>query len=349
MNIQTQIKERDIVFDALKFFAIFLVLWGHAIQHLSTREYFDEPVYRIIYSFHMPLFMTIVGYFSSSIVKLNPYPFLLKKSRQLLLPACTFGLFFLFLGIYRWGGVTPGVRMWMYSFWFLKCAFSCCILYYFGRKIIQNPVILILATLIISQFCFIYQINRMYPCFVFGLILHDNINYIRRHASTFSIISGIVFLLMLIPWNADFWTVESEKIRIGIQINTAYYYYNTYRIVIGLVGTLFFISFFTVLFSKAGASPTLRKVCQYGQETLGIYLIQTFLLELILPRFLSLDTQGFIMYNFLLTPLISLVILIGCLIIIRIIKKSGILSFLLLGKSLKNKPKVILPVNTENQ
>ena len=28
-------KERDLVFDALKIFAIFLVLWGHCIAHLT--------------------------------------------------------------------------------------------------------------------------------------------------------------------------------------------------------------------------------------------------------------------------------------------------------------------------
>lgn len=98
------ITHRDPAFDALKFFAIFLVLWGHAIQHLVSTEYYDEPIYRIIYSFHMPLFMTIVGYFSTNSNGNSIRSTLMKKFRQLLLPACIFGIMPSFVGYYKWGG-----------------------------------------------------------------------------------------------------------------------------------------------------------------------------------------------------------------------------------------------------
>lgn len=51
-------------FDYLKMLAMFMVLWGYAIQHLQTGEVRDEPMHKLIYSFHLPLFMTIAGFFS---------------------------------------------------------------------------------------------------------------------------------------------------------------------------------------------------------------------------------------------------------------------------------------------
>ena len=56
--------------DILKGFAIVLVIVGHCIQETNGMAYssatlfFQNKVYQFIYSFHMPLFMLICGYFS---------------------------------------------------------------------------------------------------------------------------------------------------------------------------------------------------------------------------------------------------------------------------------------------
>ena len=49
----------------LKGFAIIMVIAGHAVQYLISGHYYDKEVYRLIYSFHMPLFMAITGFFAS--------------------------------------------------------------------------------------------------------------------------------------------------------------------------------------------------------------------------------------------------------------------------------------------
>lgn len=51
--------------DMLKGFAIIMVIAGHAVQYLISGHYYDKEVYRLIYSFHMPLFMAITGFFAS--------------------------------------------------------------------------------------------------------------------------------------------------------------------------------------------------------------------------------------------------------------------------------------------
>ncbi len=59
---------RSAFLDVLKAVAITLVLVGHAMQFGSGMhcyiysDFFDNVVFKVIYSFHMPLFMLISGY-----------------------------------------------------------------------------------------------------------------------------------------------------------------------------------------------------------------------------------------------------------------------------------------------
>lgn len=163
-------KTRDNVFDILKCTAIFLVVWGHALQCLRSGYYADQPVYRVIYSFHMPLFMAIVGYFSYSLRKLDFKEVVMKKGRQLILPAVTFGSLF-FLNRALKSEYTGGLYSMIYCLWFLKSAFFCCLIYCLGAKLIKPMFPYIAITLIISQLISTYQINLMYPCFIAGIIL----------------------------------------------------------------------------------------------------------------------------------------------------------------------------------
>lgn len=61
--------KRDIFYDIVKGIAIVLVVFGHCIQYGSGEHYenarlfMDEWLYKLIYSFHMPLFALISGYF----------------------------------------------------------------------------------------------------------------------------------------------------------------------------------------------------------------------------------------------------------------------------------------------
>lgn len=58
---------RDKRLDILKGIAIILVVIGHNIQFMKGNTYaqgdfFSNPVFSIIYTFHMPAFMLVSGY-----------------------------------------------------------------------------------------------------------------------------------------------------------------------------------------------------------------------------------------------------------------------------------------------
>ena len=86
--MQKVAKKRIYSFDALRAFAISLVCWGHCIQVFHhDNSYWSNPVWELIYSFHMPLFFFVSGYFlKNSVKKLSFFAFLKKKIIVLLIP-----------------------------------------------------------------------------------------------------------------------------------------------------------------------------------------------------------------------------------------------------------------------
>lgn len=67
-------KRREVSFDLLKCFAIFLVIWQHCISELGYgMNMLTTPIGRAIIMINMPLFMFIVGYFSKSLFSVPLY------------------------------------------------------------------------------------------------------------------------------------------------------------------------------------------------------------------------------------------------------------------------------------
>ena len=56
-------KERLLGADSLKGILILLTVLGHAIQGVYTENVESNSLWNVIYSFHMPAFFAISGYF----------------------------------------------------------------------------------------------------------------------------------------------------------------------------------------------------------------------------------------------------------------------------------------------
>ena len=83
---------RSIYLDIVKGFAIILVVYGHCLPYYSDEYmrgdfFYSDELYKIIYSFHMPLFMLVSGYlFYGSIVRHSWTNNLKFRFSKLLLP-----------------------------------------------------------------------------------------------------------------------------------------------------------------------------------------------------------------------------------------------------------------------
>jgi len=121
-------KRIDII-DALKGFAILLVVLGHAIQYKYTATAFDENVvFRVIYSFHMPMFMFLSGLVAYYSFEMPVYPYLKKKFMALAVPFLAwFALAYFATGTYHTIALKSYIwRMLLspdYGLWFLWVLF----------------------------------------------------------------------------------------------------------------------------------------------------------------------------------------------------------------------------------
>lgn len=156
-------KDRIAYLDFVKFVAILLVCVGHC--YVMTPN-LDSIVRPIIYSFHMPLFMLVCGYFSSRSLDIPMKTLIMKKGKQLLIPVvcCTIITIILFGGVFREEIIG--------CVWFLKTLFVC---YFIARlaKYIKIPIEIMFplswVILLIIPFGGTLMINFLYFFFVLAI------------------------------------------------------------------------------------------------------------------------------------------------------------------------------------
>jgi fucose 4-O-acetylase-like acetyltransferase len=139
---------RNKLIDMVRFFAIFLVVLGHAIQFNSPNP-FDNIFFRMIYSFHMPLFFFISGYVSYNSILNNKFN-ISSKFLTLLYPFFLWSVFysavknntFDFLNTFKLLIYQPDS-----GYWFLWALFWIYVVVLIIRKINNNYLIAILIVL----------------------------------------------------------------------------------------------------------------------------------------------------------------------------------------------------------
>lgn len=170
----------------------------------------------------------------------------------------------------------------------------------------------------------------------YQILLRTYQSYLKVKAGMIAICSGAVFILMLPHFNSEILVARclaAFKTAINEHEYAGLYCY-LFRFVIGLAGSLFFISLFEYLSMKITAGKYGRMIAAWGAETLGVYLFQTILLELP-PKYIGhIDGMNPKVYNFIVTPAVSLGVLGISLLLINIIKRNRWLSFFVLGKRL---------------
>lgn len=120
--------------DFIKGIAIFLVLFGHAIQYGSGNVFiakdlaWDDCVMKTIYSFHMPLFIAISGYLYYFSTERHGAKKAFGKRVEKLLPICM--TWALILSIREWIlnskiSIVLLIKNFLTDFWFLWAVVIC--------------------------------------------------------------------------------------------------------------------------------------------------------------------------------------------------------------------------------
>ncbi|SUM73131.1 acyltransferase family protein [Staphylococcus saccharolyticus] len=143
----TAIKDRDYFFDNARAVLIFLVVFGHLLQPYTSEDRCLQALYLLIYSFHMPTFLFISGYFAKNLDK--PH-YLEKIAKKLLVP---YVIFFAFFSLYYYfTGKEDAIQLDpfnpVFALWFLLTLFFFHVVLVIVRR--YNPYIVLSISILVS-------------------------------------------------------------------------------------------------------------------------------------------------------------------------------------------------------
>lgn len=336
-------QQRELFWDVAKALAIFCVIWGHTVCNLSVdlSGWLTDPVNSVIIPFHMPLFMFISGYFAFSSLAKNPLSTIKKKTRQLLLPSITWFFLLSIFALVFHRNLSPErikdiVTTLPISYWFLKALFLCYFITILGAVVYRwNKWMLPLYILLVG--CMAEQLNyvstiSMLPFFLLGLACNKYRD--RVFDKSIWLFSGcsLIFISIICLYHTNNYNIYYFPFKFDLGgVRTL-----ILRIIVGFCGSLAILIFLKWLVERCASSTIIRLIGKVGTLTLGIYCIQAFFAEGLFKSFAGL-TKGMApsIYFYVLTPLASLGVVLISVVIIKYIKKSRWLNFLLLGEKLK--------------
>lgn len=296
--------QRDSSFDNYKGFLIILVLVGHFIGPLTEKSYFANFLETAIYSFHMPAFIFISGFFS----KRNSF---VKLVKTIFVPYVVFQIIYFFFSNAIWDKAND-FQLFdsAFSLWFLLSLFCWRVLI---DKVIKVKGIIFLLFLIgilvgfdtsIGTFASLGRTITFFPYFVLGHKFDKEKFMKLADRKAVKILSA---LLLLAAFTIIFITCEN----IDFDILTIKHSYEKigfpqwgwlYRMSLYLASTVLILLFATII-------PRRRHWYSYlGQRTMSIYLLHGIVFKTIEYRtniYDSIDTNGEVMLIVLFAVVLS--------------------------------------------
>lgn len=326
-------KERLLWLDFLKLVAIFLVVLGHVIRHcgLSINDW--DSVCGWIYSFHMPLFMTLSGYVSYKLCE-GVYD-IKRKFRQLIIPCIVLWVICLLIGHNE-------------NFWYLKSLFFCYVItaFLFSLKIRYKYILLLLACIgvfpIISRVPYVssWKIDFMLPFFLFGILVNKKIEYIKNHIQFITLLSCGLFVVLWMFWTPEYVYYNSQPVwfdyKFIIDRSLTFFHIDAiirvvYRYLIGFAGTMTFICLTLMGFEIKKTNKIISFLSRWGVFSLYIYILQSFIVQYEkLPVVFPTDNK--FLFFFVYTPLYSFIVVVVCICAAILIKKVPLIDRYIFGK-----------------
>lgn len=288
--------------------AIVLMLWGHVIQYSSINQFdfFENPAFKFIYSFHMPLFMLISGYlFYQTCQRYDLEDILRRKTRSIFHPivTCTIMNYFLSTVLHELiysGTLTSALNgQWISDLkplWFLWSVLAASYVVAFADKIRRHRVISVMIILfgyeIMRFFPNDYLNQFMYPYFVIGYFLSKYEHRLKQNVKNF--IGGtsfIAWVIMLLNYRKEHY-IYITKIGGSLYSTSEYLKIDMFRWLIGLFGSIGVIWIFSLLWlffsryhSESGAKYKMTMIIQERIANIGIISLQIYALSVSLLSF----------------------------------------------------------------
>lgn len=282
--------------DSSKGVLVFLVVLGHCLQLLLYRGsegHWHDPLFQAIYMVHMPMFIAISGYFQAiSLRRDQSFGSRLARIGWLLVPA--FVLTFIdalwihpsathqgLVGIARHLVGTA-----FFSYWFLwvlvLCLFASLALKTWRLDRGPTLVATAMGLLLLPDLWLLHFLKFLFPFFALGYWISQR-GYVRRESVTWgrAAIGLGISAGILLTWDSECFVYQS---RMRMDAGWAV----LLRIYAGaLIGGMTGFAWLWLLARNLQGSTLSRIMARVGKASLGIYLFQGFLIDLIVASGLS--------------------------------------------------------------
>jgi surface polysaccharide O-acyltransferase-like enzyme len=101
-----------------------------------------------------------------------------------------------------------------------------------------------------------------------------------------------------------------------------------FRWLIAIVGSIFWFVLFMKIYKNNRFFSILSQV---GLYTMGIYILQKYILETLINQHINFSNTNIWLYNFVITPLLAVTIGIICILIIKLLNKNKLAGLFLIG------------------
>ena len=320
------------MFDALKGFAILLVVYTHVLQYSGIGEYFSNPAFKFSYSFHMPLFMTISGYFAASSIQLPFFTLLKRKSMRLLLPCVSAVVVVLLLNLWlKYIPRSAYVSYFIGNLWYLKALFICYVVAWSSLRIAHSLTAAIAGSILLSSFLpgpFYWPF--VLPFFWLGYIWQRHPEWLNVHKRLIGISAFAVFCILWVFWDGEL-TVYRSALKLIDYKHLAWKGENLgphlLRLAIGTAGTLTTLAVFSFFYQRGSR---LSHIEYLGKYTLEIYTLNFMLIHTGMFRFIEIPYHKGI-YELLYCPAVSVPVFAICIIAVRLMARNRWLNGVFLG------------------
>lgn len=312
--------KRDETIDFFKGLLILGVIWGHTITALSL-DHFNTGVWihRFFRVYDMPFFMLLSGFFiSRGVKKYSLKTLLINRTGMLLIPIVVWNI----------AGRTYNLM----NFYFLWAVFIssiiCVIGFYIRNRLnwgVGEFIFYVLFVLSLHKYNVPWNIFYLFPFFCYGYYMKD----VRfEMTSTKLVVLWLIVSLGMCfwqvkfnPWNCswDAWKVNEYAVLIYI-----------YRFVLSIATIYLIANLFKMLY-KSITGGFKRVILHAGKETLAIYVLQYFIIEVILHKLMCLLKTDWYNINvsivqnvigYFVAPIIAFLSMVAMLYLIKIIKRS---------------------------
>lgn len=322
--------------DTLKGWLMILVIIGHAIQNVLGEGCEDNHIWNYIYSFHMPAFMAISGWFAyRPVAPRGNFSLIKRRFQQLMIPYFIWSLISYALPKnYSTTHLTNIVIHPDMFFWFLWVLFFINVLFVGARMVSKrmhvDEIVMIIATCMLLMLIMVGLDFRMFGFqFIAYYFLFYTLGYSIHRYSMLQIQNVYFIMVLVVLWFVMAWGWKMHELPKWMPaipyISTTLLQY-AYRGITALFAII-------VLFYAAPRTLNYNKINKIGAKTgevsLGIYTLHLLLIGTIVDC-LKIAVKG--INDGLLIIGTSIIAYLISMLIIKLIQKSIFASQLLLGK-----------------